>query len=935
MKKQIVIAVLLAVSQLANAQITEKTFHTNSLGMRLLKILAGSFLMGNEAPTPRLGGPAHLPNGDWDERPVHKVKISKDFLMSETEITEEQFRQFRPDFKTVQKIAPYAGGMSWDDAVAFCQWLSQKEKTHYRLPTEAEWEYACRAGTTTHFASGDSAPKADWANQWGLRNMHTGALEWCLDWHGLYSWEEQTDPVGPGTGIARIIRGGGMTPRRQPGTANFDPFIQNFYSRSANRSGCVPDYSGEMPIGFRIVQAPPVKTPPAKNLPPFVTQSVKQNTNFAQFGANLKQPFFKRRSILPIPLENVTKEATLAAGLHPSFLPHNHSPAVEVCPNGDVFAVYYTSDDEYTGDVALIATRLRFGADEWDMPDYLFDLPDMNDASPMLWTDHGQLNLFWGGPATTLDVVLRWTSSKDNGATWSKVRFIKPTTGKIDFRAQPINTGFRDQKGAMYVAADGAEDDSMLWVSHDEGKTWGDAGGRTAGRHTTFVLLKDGRILGLGGKNTGIEGFMPQVLSGDGGKTWGTPTKTPFPTVGGNQRPCIIRLASGRLLVAGDYQDIKGVQPKGFSKRGSYVAISEDEGTTWKFKSIPQTLPHESRIPGITAHASSSHSDGTLGYCVMRQAPNGRIHLITSMNHPSLHFEFNEAWISQEGDAVPLPKPSGKAETKTEQENYPNGKARISSSAKNFADGTFWLNGKQTAFYPAGQKQHEVTYRDGKKTGEESYWTDEGKLVWQWQHREDGTNVWTQWHSNEKKKSESSWVNHRCVGKATIWNPQGKVVSEKLFRDGNFAHVLSWLVQKNLRVGDKMFTDRKYQFKSIPKTLLGQEWIQTANDSSDDKTNPLATFRVAQESDVYVAHNDLAKLPTLLADWKKTDEKIIGVSSATSSASVYVKRFKPTDTVTLGWNGQLGGANQYLVIVKSVEEANGKNLIRDLKSVAD
>ncbi|MEP6664107.1 MAG: formylglycine-generating enzyme family protein, partial [Verrucomicrobiota bacterium] len=415
MKKQIVMAVFALLGHLTVAQSAEKTAHTNSLGMSLLRIPAGSFLMGNEAPTPGLGGPGHLPNGDWDERPVHKVTISKDFLMSETEVTDEQFRQFRPEFKTLEKIAPYAGGMSWDDAVAFCQWLSQKEGKNYRLPTEAEWEYACRAGTTTHFASGDNAPKAEWANQWGLRNMHTGALEWCLDWHGLYSWEEKIDPVGPETGIARILRGGGMTPRRKPGTGDFDPFIQNFYSRSANRSGCIPDYSGEMPFGFRIVEAPMPKTSPTKSPAPFVTQALRQNTDFAKLGANSKQPFFKRRNILPIPLENVTKEAILAAGLHPSFLRHNHSPAVEVCPNGDVFAVYYTSDDEYTGDVALIATRLRFGADEWDMPDYLFDLPDMNDASPMLWTDHGQLNLFWGGPATTLDVVLRWTSSKDNG----------------------------------------------------------------------------------------------------------------------------------------------------------------------------------------------------------------------------------------------------------------------------------------------------------------------------------------------------------------------------------------------------------------------------------------------------------------------------------------------------------------------------------------
>src|SRR6266568_3444100 len=128
----------------------------NSLEMVLVRVAPGSFLMGNTNPTPAttLSGPAHLRNGDWDERPVHRVTITHEFYMGQTEVTEEQYRKFDPKFKTLEGAKPYAAGMSWNDAKAFCDWLSKKEGKHYRLPTEAEWECACRAGKTTLFSNG-------------------------------------------------------------------------------------------------------------------------------------------------------------------------------------------------------------------------------------------------------------------------------------------------------------------------------------------------------------------------------------------------------------------------------------------------------------------------------------------------------------------------------------------------------------------------------------------------------------------------------------------------------------------------------------------------------------------------------------------------------------------------------------------------------------
>ena len=217
----LLVCTLVACAGQANPPRRTESF-SNSIGMKMVRIEQGSFLMGQEGKEDKC---------DWDEQPVHRVTVSKPFYISETEVPLEQFRQFRPAFKLSDEHSPYVAGISWYDATAFCVWLSNKEHRPYRLPTEAEWEYACRAGTTTPFSSGQKRPEMDQPNPWGLKNMHTLPTEWCLDWHGQYPSTNQIDPVGPARGMTRVVRGGGMD--------NDDAR----YARSANRASIAPSFA--------------------------------------------------------------------------------------------------------------------------------------------------------------------------------------------------------------------------------------------------------------------------------------------------------------------------------------------------------------------------------------------------------------------------------------------------------------------------------------------------------------------------------------------------------------------------------------------------------------------------------------------------------------------------------------------------------------------
>ena len=756
-------------------------FYTNSIGMEMLKIEPGSFIMGDE------------PDVFWDEQPLHKVTISRPFFMSRTQVTVDQFRRFRKDRSFPEDGPTYATGVSWYEASAFCAWLGAKEGRTYRLPTEAEWEYVCKKAHAGASEGSDATVKVRPPDKHFPENMLSEVREWCLDWYGEYPATGQTDPSGPETGFAKVIRGIGLESKRKGMDTFYDRpgYSRPDYTRPSKRSGIAPGFGhyaedghnpfGNHEIGFRVVEAAPIETNMAAEVQashvPYIRRGIKQRNEMVRQGPDSGKPYFRRRFLLPVPLDNSDREAIDAAGLHPSFRRHNHSPALEVCSNGDVLYITYTSYFEYEPEVSLIGSRLRFGADSWDMPEPLFDFPNVNNHAPLLWNDSGTLHLFWGNPRLKNAFPFQWTSSTDNGATWSEVKFPFFINNVGEHSRQPINSAFRDCLGRMYVASDAEGPQSVLWASDDNGHTWFDTGGRTHGRHTTCALLKDGRILGMGGKKSDIDGYMPKSFSADGGKTW-LAEKTIFPRLPNGHRPTLIRLASGRLFFAGDSLETGG------GEKISFVALSDDEGETWKIKKLAGAQVSEGRDP------EDPEAMTTIGYSVARQAPNGLIHLITSQNHPCLHFEMNEAWILDEQAAekseVELTKSSARSigEIKRYEERYPDGGLRISYEGGIADDGRFLLHGTERWYYENGTIQREATYTLGRKTGTETFLAKDGGKIWAWEYDKEGKDIWTRWWPDGGKKSRTTWKHFHAEGPAVLWDRSGAEISNKEFRKG-------------------------------------------------------------------------------------------------------------------------------------------------------
>jgi formylglycine-generating enzyme len=602
----------------------EKAF-TNSIGMKLVRIPGGEFVMGQGDAPPRTA--AEWAKRDADEAPAHKVKITTSFHLGAHEVTNAQYEQFDPEHKkqrgTGTDTDPVAH-VTWQQAVDFCAWLSKKEGKPYRLPTEAEWEYACQAGTTTPFSTGEALTREQ-ANfgftpdglplhtavavgsykpsAWGLYDMHGNVAEWCLDWYGPYVGEDQVDPVGSADGDARVTRGWSfLSPAFQDSSR---------LCRSANRSGCLPEDANEC-TGFRVVRGEMPATRPLPVIKPPHQQDVKQ-APAPKDGPDPNKPYF-------LDFTAAGKNPTIPPNTWgPIFSKWNHFAAVCACPNGDILAAWYSTVGEAGRELSLACSRLRVGSERWDAASVFFDVPDVNDHAPVLLSDGKRIYHFclqalrgWDNAS----IILR--TSDDSGATWSKARIILSRDAP-DRMSQPCSA-FVGKDGTLFLACDGDQHkDERLLLSSDGGKTWkvgkGDLRATLKGKyviHPAAAPLEDGSILAFGrGPDP-----MPVFVTKDRGESWEA-RSTPFPGIGVGQKAAAVRLASGALLLCA--ADNKKTVVGG----GTYAALSLDEGKTW-------------------AHVRKV--DGVAGYMAATQAANGVIYLFgTRMGCAA----FNETWLRE------------------------------------------------------------------------------------------------------------------------------------------------------------------------------------------------------------------------------------------------------------------------------------------------
>ena len=190
----------------------------NSVDMVLVPIPAGEFMMGS--PETEKG----RQSVGIDET-QHRVQITKPFYLSAYEVTQQQYLEVMHSNPSASKgPTKPVENVSWNDAVDFCNRLSKSEGVKYRLPTEAEWEYACRAGSAAAYSFGnDASGLGEYAwhssnsthpvgglkpNAWGLFDMHGNVWEWCYDWRDDYDLKVLVDPTGPASGLYRVARGG-------------------------------------------------------------------------------------------------------------------------------------------------------------------------------------------------------------------------------------------------------------------------------------------------------------------------------------------------------------------------------------------------------------------------------------------------------------------------------------------------------------------------------------------------------------------------------------------------------------------------------------------------------------------------------------------------------------------------------------------------------
>ena len=545
--------------------------------------------------------------------PLVEIPETGGLRMGATEVTNAQYEAFDPSHSTYRGYKGFSKAddeavimVSWEEAAAYCKWLSRKTGRHFRLPTEAEWEHACRAGTATAYNTGETFPEEQWKvqkntrdkepvslqvarfapNAWGLYDMHGNVEEWCLD--ACSSSRTLPSPSSPAaTGDLRIVRGGSHNTPVE-------------FLRSDSRSASLPEDRSVL-LGFRIVEPAPVP----------------------------ELPRGRAGDIGPVFLEPIPYVIPPVDGT--PFYAHNHQPAVTWTPEGTLLAVWFSTNAEAGREMVVLQSE--FDGENWAPATLFCKVPGRNmTGSALLTLDSGEILHFQGvgdaGEWKDLALAMRRRSLDGR---WSPLRYIEAEHG---VRHQVISGPIVTRDGRILLLCDAGPDGeagTSLHISGDGGKTWEDTGSTIAGIHVGIVERADGSLMAYGRGNS-IDGHMPCSISRDGGYTWAF-SPTEFPPIGSGQRLVLKRLQEGPLMLCS------------FGADGLFAALSYDDGASWPVKKlltdgVTRTLDGGAWTGSFTM--DSAHAEPK-GYLSCTQSPDGTIHLLSSR----VHYRFNLEWLRQ------------------------------------------------------------------------------------------------------------------------------------------------------------------------------------------------------------------------------------------------------------------------------------------------
>ncbi|OXU15160.1 SUMF1/EgtB/PvdO family nonheme iron enzyme [Sedimentisphaera salicampi] len=615
---------------LANA-VSGKTACIDDMGLEFVSVKAGSFVMGADLSADCITAERAI--FIQDELPARKVRITKDFEIGKYEVTNAQYEMYDPGHAAMrgkayglsEKDNEAVVYVSWNEASAFCEWLSAKDSEYdYRLPTEAEWEYACRAGTRTPYNDGREgdiyemnpvgklAEKqriiTDWLitrgnrnaddiawstpedvdltvgqegpNAWGIYDMMLGVQELTLDWYGPYDPSDTVDPVGYKSGSSKAVRGG-----------CHNVHIQTL--RSANRSSSNRTDSHFL-MGFRLVRVPEGRSLPSPTLAQPVkrwAEDVSQEKH--HWDSDTPNPYFEMKSLYDMHDEYGSDE--LAEQFSIPLYTHNHSPTLTWMENGDLLMIWFTGESEKSQALTTLALRGRrqeSGELVWDeQVAEFYKEADRNMHGTQVWNNKVRLDNNFQEPFTLYllngictdgrwsKLAMSFRKSTDNGATWTEPRVIKK--GRNSFHLdndgnQPQGNAFTMKDGTLISFTDGGFDEGTRTtanISLDGGDTWFVSTRRNGppGIHTSGIELDDGRILAFSRDKGETFGAMPVSVSTDHGSTF-TNHKSEFPGIGTVQRCELIRL---------DYA-CRELDPKGLGRKPIVLISIASDGINGK-----------------------------------------------------------------------------------------------------------------------------------------------------------------------------------------------------------------------------------------------------------------------------------------------------------------------------------------------------------------